>query len=82
MRGIDLPWSTQLIWALEVGSPGELWCGVIPGGLFHSRNSGDNWTLVRSLWDDPRRQQWMGRVVSFIERIKKRSNLPYYSVKK
>ena len=60
MRGIDLPWSTQLIWALEVGSPGELWCGVIPGGLFHSSNGGDDWTLVHSLWDDPRRQKWMG----------------------
>lgn len=60
MRGLNVPWSTQLIWALERGDPNELWCGVVPGGLFHSRDSGDNWTLVRSLWDDPRRQKWMG----------------------
>ena len=34
MRGIDLPWSTQMIWALESGGPGELWCGVIPVDCF------------------------------------------------
>ena len=60
MRGIDLPWSTQLIWTLEAGGPGELWCGVIPGGLFRSVDGGDSWDLVRSLWDDPRRQKWVG----------------------
>jgi photosystem II stability/assembly factor-like uncharacterized protein len=60
MRGIDLPWSTQLIWALEQGGPGELWCGVVPGGLFRSTDGGDSWALVRSLWDEPRRKQWMG----------------------
>ncbi len=60
MRGIDLPWSTQLIWTLDAGGPGELWCGVIPGGLFHSTDGGDSWVLIRSLWDDPRRQKWVG----------------------
>ena len=60
MRGLDLPWSTQLIWALETGAPGELWCGVIPGGLFRSTDGGAGWSLVRSLWDDPRRRKWVG----------------------
>lgn len=61
MRGLDLPWTTKLIWSLEMGGePGELWCGVIPGGLFHSLDGGDNWHLIRSLWDDPRRKKWMG----------------------
>lgn len=61
MRGLDTPWSTQMIWTLEAGGrPGELWCGVIPGGLFHSMDSGQSWTLVRSLWDDPRRRKWVG----------------------
>ena len=41
MRGLDLPWATRLIWALEVGGPGELWCGVIPGGLFRSMDGGE-----------------------------------------
>ncbi len=60
MRGVDVPWSTQLIWSLEAGGPEELWCGVIPGALFHSRDGGDSWALARSLWDDPRRRKWMG----------------------
>lgn len=61
MRGIDIPWSTRLIWALEAGArPGELWCGTIPGALFRSTDGGDTWQLVRSLWDDPRRRQWVG----------------------
>jgi len=60
MRGIDIPWSSQLIWALERGDPGELWCGDIPGGLFRSTDGGDSWMLIRSLWDDPRRQKWVG----------------------
>ncbi len=61
MRGIDIPWSTQLIWSMALGgTPNELWCGTIPGGLFRSVDGGDNWTLIRALWDDPRRRQWMG----------------------
>jgi photosystem II stability/assembly factor-like uncharacterized protein len=60
MRGIEIPWSTKMIWALEVGGPGELWCGVLPGGLFHSNDGGETWALVRALWDDPRRKKWMG----------------------
>jgi photosystem II stability/assembly factor-like uncharacterized protein len=57
------PPSLKLIWALEPGGPdepGTLWAGTIPGGLFRSDDSGDSWTLVRSLWDDPRRKQWFG----------------------
>ena len=64
MRGLNVPWSTQLIWSLERGGPDELWCGVVPGGLFHSRDGGDNWALVRALWDDPRRRKWMGVVTT------------------
>ncbi len=60
MRGTDVPWSTRLIWALEAGGPGELWCGVIPGALFFSRDGGQSWALVRALWDEPRRKKWMG----------------------
>ncbi len=60
MRGVDVPWSTKLIWTLESGGPGELWCGTIPGAVFHSSDGGDSWQLMRALWDDPRRQKWMG----------------------
>jgi hypothetical protein len=37
-----------------------MWCGVIPGGLFHSLDRGDSWSLIRALWDEPRRQKWVG----------------------
>ena len=61
--GRPLAWSTARIWALETGGadePGVLWCGTLPGGLFRSDDHGDSWSLVRSLWDDPKRKQWAG----------------------
>jgi hypothetical protein len=59
--GRDWPWRVEQIWALEVGvRPGELWCGTIPGGLFHSTDHGESWELVRGLWDHPERKKWMG----------------------
>jgi len=60
--GGDAP-SLKLIWTLETGGadePGALWAGTIPGGLFRSEDRGRSWSLVRSLWDDPLRAQWMG----------------------
>lgn len=63
MWGRPLPWSTVRIWALKAGGadePGVLWCGTLPGGLFRSTDGGQSWQIVRSLWDDPRRRQWMG----------------------
>ena len=55
--------SLEEIWALEGGGsdrPGQLWCGTIPGGLFHSDDRGDSWQLVESLWDLPERDNWFG----------------------
>jgi photosystem II stability/assembly factor-like uncharacterized protein len=61
MRNTERKWSLELIWSLEVGgAAGELWCGTIPGGLFHSTDSGASWQLVRSLWDHPSRAKWFG----------------------
>jgi hypothetical protein len=63
MWGRPLPWSTVRIWALVPGGadePGTLWCGTLPGGLFRSTDHGESWQLVRSLWDHPKRPQWMG----------------------
>ncbi len=51
------------IFSLATGGPDEpglLWCGTIPGGLFRSRDHGASWELIRSLWDHPKRQKWMG----------------------
>jgi hypothetical protein len=56
-----LEWSLKLVWSLAPGGadePGVLWCGTMPGGLFRSEDNGDTWELVRSLWDDPRRDEW------------------------
>jgi len=58
------PWkhSVQAIWALEIDPrmEGGLWCGTVPGGLFHSADGGRSWSLVRGLWDRPERARWSG----------------------
>ncbi len=61
--GKDIPYSLLNIFSLETGGPkekGVLWCGTIPGGLFRSHDHGKSWTLIRSLWDNPKRGEWMG----------------------
>jgi len=61
VRHSEIPWDTKLVWSLEFGGrEGELWCGTLPGGLFRSRDRGDSWELVESLWNNPMRKQWMG----------------------
>ncbi|MBX7103476.1 MAG: hypothetical protein K1X57_05320 [Gemmataceae bacterium] len=68
MRKTPIPYSTQLIWALEAGGanqPGVLWAGTVPGGLFRSGDRGMTWELNRPLWDDPRRRQWFGGGMDF-----------------
>lgn len=63
MWGRALPWSTVRIWALAGGGPdqpGAIWCGTIPGALFLSKDRGESWHIVRSLWDHPQRRRWMG----------------------
>jgi hypothetical protein len=49
----------KLIWVMA-SSPGVLWAGTLPGGLFKSADRGDSWTLIRGLWDRPERAQWFG----------------------
>lgn len=51
------------VWSLETGGDAEagtLWAGTIPGGLFRSRDGGDSWQLVESLWNRPERAEWGG----------------------
>lgn len=63
MWGRTIEWKLDRIWALEAGGhdePGTLWCGTLPGGLFKSTDHGASWNLVESLWNDPRRIEWMG----------------------
>ena len=57
------PATLELLWCIEAGGasqPGRLWAGTLPGGLFRSDDRGASWTLVRGLWDDPRRREWFG----------------------
>jgi len=61
--GKPVNWTTQTIWALETGGPGEpgvLWVGTMPGGLFRSADHGASWEMIRPLWDMPERNRWLG----------------------
>ncbi len=61
--GKPVKWTTQMIWALEPGGadePGVLWAGTMPGGLFRSPDRGSSWDMIRSLWDMPERNKWLG----------------------
>ena len=43
--------------------PGELWLGTEPGALFHSKDNGAHFELVKGLWEHPSRtnaMQWFG----------------------
>jgi photosystem II stability/assembly factor-like uncharacterized protein len=58
----DAP-SVDLIWSLEAAgadTPGVLWAGTIPGGLFRSHDRGESWTLNQPLWDREDRSRWFG----------------------
>lgn len=63
-EGGGRPWprSLRLVWSLELDrrSPGALWCGTIPGGLFHSGDRGASWTFNDALWNEPARRRWFG----------------------
>jgi hypothetical protein len=54
-----VPWKLMQVWTLE-GAGRDLWAGTIPGGLFHSSDRGESWTLARSLWDRKERAEWFG----------------------
>ena len=53
------PWKLVLVWALEAAH-GSVWAGTLPGGLFRSRDGGQSWQLVESLWQRPERLEWFG----------------------
>ena len=63
IHNTPIPWDLKTVWSLETGGADradELWCGTIPGGLFHSEDGGDSWQLVETLWNHEGRSQWMG----------------------
>ena len=56
--------TTRYIWSVANGGKNfhsRIWLGTDPGGLFVSSDEGNNFELVRSLWEHPsRKQHWMG----------------------
>lgn len=54
--------SVSYLLALESDglAAGGLWCGTIPGGLFHSKDGGESWQLNEALWNRPERLGWFG----------------------
>ncbi|MCC6509515.1 MAG: exo-alpha-sialidase [Pirellulaceae bacterium] len=60
MRNIAIPWSLDMIWAIEQAPSGRLWCGTLPGGLFTSDDAGQSWQLNMPLWNLPNRARWFG----------------------
>ncbi|MBL9204984.1 MAG: hypothetical protein JNN01_07855 [Opitutaceae bacterium] len=62
-EGAPYEWALKRVWSLVPGGahqPGRLWCGTLPGGLFRSDDHGDTWEFNRTLWDDPKREEWFG----------------------
>lgn len=54
----------RYVWAMAHAGedrPNELYLGTEPGGLFHSQNAGQDFSLMESLWSHPSRQdEWFG----------------------
>lgn len=49
-------------WHIEPGharTPNLVWAGTEPAALFRSEDRGESWELVRSLDDQPSRQEWV-----------------------
>lgn len=63
-EGGGRPWprSLRLVWSLEIDprTPGGLWCGTIPGGLFHTADRGASWRFNDGLWRTKARRKWFG----------------------
>lgn len=62
--GFGLPWprTLKMIWSLEIDPrvDGGIWCGTIPGGLFHSADHGSSWQWNSGLWNYKGRKKWSG----------------------
>jgi len=61
-QGVGLPegeGALERIWVIAAGeADGLLWAGGDPGVLFRSRDAGESWELVRSVWEHPTRPTW------------------------
>ena len=58
----DTGQSLKNIWQITLGradEPNVLYCGIEPAALFETRDAGESWSLVRSLFDHPHRPRWV-----------------------
>lgn len=58
-----VPATMRYLWVLQPGpatEPGTIYIGTEPGGLFVSRDGGESFMLVASLWNHPSRMTWFG----------------------
>ena len=59
---VDTGLSLKNIWQITLGpkdEPKVLYCGVEPAALFETRDAGENWSMVRGLFDHPHRPRWL-----------------------
>ena len=57
----DLGSSVERVWQIQPGGadePDVVYAGTQPSALFRSEDRGRSFSLVRSLWDHPHREQW------------------------
>ena len=52
--------SLEAVWSIAPSpcDPDVVWAGTEPSALFRSEDGGASFTMVRSLWDHPHREQW------------------------
>lgn len=51
-RGASIKEATLLkLWVIAFGTPGRIYIGTVPGGLFESDDGGETFRLNRPLWD-------------------------------
>ncbi|HKX13667.1 MAG TPA: exo-alpha-sialidase [Propionibacteriaceae bacterium] len=57
----DLGSSVERVWQIQPGGAGDsdvIYAGTQPSALFRSTDRGESFSLIRSLWDHPHREEW------------------------
>ena len=57
----ELGSSVERVWQIQpagAADPDVVYAGTEPSALFRSEDRGESFTLIRSLWDHPHREQW------------------------
>jgi hypothetical protein len=57
----ELGSSVERVWQIQPAGPNDpdvIYAGTQPSALFRSTDRGESYSLIRSLWDHPHREQW------------------------